>query len=299
MTSRFEKARHRVEHALSWRLWIPWLKLQNQGIRLVNRIAGRPTFTVVVGPDQLHPISMQWKVLQYLGVNIVSESHAHEARLSLRYEVLDSVPISPRASFSKSNIATVNESCVDISKSTVMKAFEAIFGYSISVDPLTYSGKIVEKTESNGHHREKIIIGPIKPRSGYVYQKYIEATAGPNQVTELRVCIVSRTVPLVYKKTRAHIAFRADHPKVQVKLVNPQDVFSDEEVQALLAMAESLGLEMGEMDVIRSDNDGQLYVLDVNSTACSPPTGWISIDAVKAVKRMSKAFKDAYMEADS
>jgi ribosomal protein S18 acetylase RimI-like enzyme len=55
----------------------------------------------------------------------------------------------------------INYDCLDVRKSTVASAFEEAFGYALSVDPYSYTGGMVLKSEKNGAHDGRILQGPI------------------------------------------------------------------------------------------------------------------------------------------
>ena len=83
----------------------------------------------------------------------------------------------------------LNFACHDISKSRVAAVFEATFGYPLAIDPTTYDGDAVEKSEINSMHDGRVVRCPADRREGYVYQRLIDTSDG-GSITDLRTpCI--------------------------------------------------------------------------------------------------------------
>lgn len=161
----------------------------------------------------------------------------------------------------------INGRCLDISKHRVGRVFAEVFGYEMDVDPLLYCGSMVEKSDANGAHDGRVIQGPISEeevRAGSVYQKLIESRSDRDGFfLDIRVPIHAGRVPLVYlKHTPVGNRFK-DFAHTEFK--EPGDVFSLEEQNLLSRMAQTMGLDCGDFDVLR-DLDGRIYVVDANNT---------------------------------
>ena len=164
----------------------------------------------------------------------------------------------------------INHRISDISKSKVGEVFEAVFGYSVDVDPLVYHGRAVQKSEANAAHDGTIIDCPISADQiveGYVYQKLIDAT--PNgQSEDLRFAYVGGEIVAVFHKFKdLDKRFGTDYAHVDV--YDAADVFSSEEIELLCSYCEAMGLDFGAVDVMRDKIDKKIYVVDVNKT-CMP-----------------------------
>lgn len=165
---------------------------------------------------------------------------------------------------------TVNRACTDVSKGHVAAVFERVFGYALAVDPTTHEGRIVEKSESNSAHDGRILDGPLAPGDvapGKVYQRFVEATTGTAAV-DFRTALIDGQIPVVIEKHRPE-ARRFENFQNHFVVHDPASVYSDDEREKLTALARALGLDFGEMDVLR-DADGRLYVVDVNNRPASP-----------------------------
>lgn len=179
----------------------------------------------------------------------------------------------------------------DISKFYVDKVFESVFGYSSRIDPTTYQGPFVQKSDINAKHDGKIHAQPIKEAidEGSIYQVLIDNSAGEGLVRDLRVPIFGREIPFVYEKFRP-ISERFLNTTVKTNLLNVEDAFSEDEVKKIIDFAQKSHLDHGELDILRDKNSGLIYIVDVNNTPQSPPA-----NCSKETSRMArKLMKDAF-----
>jgi hypothetical protein len=181
----------------------------------------------------------------------------------------------------------LNAACIDISKATVSNLFEGVFQRPIHVDPLVHQGLCVKKSDVNATHSGQIVQCPVAAREpGFVYQKLIDNTCGREHVVDLRVVIVGDEIPVVYKKYR-QVRIRFENINSWAEFHRARDVFSDEEQRLLLLFARRIGLDVGEIDVLRDVADRQIYIVDVNKTPAGPPGGISSLEGIRAVSAVA------------
>ena len=182
---------------------------------------------------------------------------------------------------------TLNARCLDISKSTVDRIWHEVSGRGLSLDPLTSSGPILVKSEENAMHDGRIVSGPIRERRpGVVYQRLVDNRVG-NHFVDLRPVILNGRIVLTYQKRREVDARFTARPRTGIAV---PDAMSVTESEAILDLAARIGLDYGEIDVLR-DADGAIYVVDVNKTPFWPYG--LSDAEVKVVdERMAAAFYD-------
>lgn len=161
-----------------------------------------------------------------------------------------------------------NFACADIGKSHVAAVFEQVFGYPLAVDPATWSGDAVEKSEANGTHDGRIVACPCAPRPGFVYQRVIDTVAGGTS-TDLRTHVVGGRIVAVWIKRRA-AARRFQPANLSATLVAPEAVFSREEAMQIVAFAAAMGADWAGLDVLRDGPSRRLYIVDVNKTDAGP-----------------------------
>lgn len=162
----------------------------------------------------------------------------------------------------------INLHCRDISKSRVADVWGQVAGYPLALDPLTTTGPLVEKPEANALHGGRILTGPLtQRRKGYTYQRLVDCRID-GKIHQLRVVVTGPRLALAYEKWRPEpewfsgTRISIPHP--------PQDLFSAEEQALLLRFAAAMDLEYGELDVLRDEPTGLIYVVDANRTPTRP-----------------------------
>lgn len=161
----------------------------------------------------------------------------------------------------------VNFNCKDISKTQVEKISREVFGYGTFVDPRTFTGKCVKKSDANATHDGEIINCPAEPEEGYIYQKLIENEVDGSAMI-FRVPVVAGVVPLVFRRfnllgERFTRTWRSD-------MLDPREEYNKDELAKIALFCEKFGLDFGELDVMRDMYDGRIYILDVNNTPSGP-----------------------------
>lgn len=166
---------------------------------------------------------------------------------------------------------SINARISDISKKHVATVFERIFGYSLSVDPLSYHGAVVQKSDANATHDGQIVQCPIEADDlieGCVYQKLIDSTPNGTQSEEMRAAYIGEEIPVVFYKFKdLDKRFTTTYARVDIR--RAQDVFTPDETLLLIEFCGAMGLDFGALDVMRDKHDGRIYVVDVNKT-CMP-----------------------------
>lgn len=165
----------------------------------------------------------------------------------------------------------INHRIDDISKMHVAKVFQDIFGYSVEVDPLSYHGKAVQKSDLNGLHDGEVVVCPLTPdaiKADCVYQKLIDSTHDGLRSEDLRMAYVGGEIPVVFHKYKLlSKRFGTDYDHVDVW--DADKAFSKTEQSLLIKFCDAMGLDFGAVDVMRDKHDGRIYVVDVNKT-CMP-----------------------------
>jgi hypothetical protein len=188
----------------------------------------------------------------------------------------------------------INGRCVDISKSRVAESFREIFGYDLAVDPATHSGPMVEKSETNAAHDGAVVEGPMQPRPGFVYQKLIANHAGDGLVLDIRPGIVGDEIPYVFMKYRPK-DIRFGLKSTRIDDVAAREVFSESEQANIIRLCKAVGLDFGELDVLRDETDGRIYIVDVSKTPHSPSRSNQTLRAVRCMNRAGESFARQFL----
>lgn len=250
-----------------------------------TRARQRQVRTLGVMPHRPLPPYTLWAIAQILGLELVSKP-------------TDSTILFVDSTYADQRVSTwINGKCIDVSKTAVADAFTQISGRELAVDPRTHHGPMLEKSEYNGLHKGAIVVGPVAaPKAGFVYQRLIDNTMGDGEeVEDLRACIVGNSMPLVYRKHRS-IAKRFDGTSERTTFVDPDDVFSTGEQQMVLDVCARLGLDFGDVDVLRDRHSGELFVVDVNKTSIAPPIHLPYNERTQALRVLAAAFKREFLD---
>lgn len=216
------------------------------------------------------PTSEMATIMSRLGVRIGVDPDAGDVRMAWDtgtwFSARAAARLAPDA---------INRACLDISKSRVDRVWAQVAGYSITVDPTTTEGPMAAKPEINGLQGGTIVVGPLaRPKRGMVYQRLIDTRVG-DELTQTRPVIIDGRVVMTFAKWRPYPHYFTNN---RISLPKAADsYYSAEEQRLLLDFCAALGLEYGELDVLREVGSGRLYVVDANRTPVRPkglPPEW-------------------------
>lgn len=192
-----------------------------------------------------------------------------------------------------SKLPVINLLANDISKTRVEEVMRQAFGYGLALDPLTTAGPLIEKSDRNALHDARVLAGPLPGRrEGCVYQRLIGRRRG-DFVEEFRIPVVGNRIPFVllkYKRSAERLAL-----SIRGTIVAPQSVLDDAEIDRLLAFSRGMGIDFGELDVIRDDGDGRIHLLDANNTPSAWFAGFTAADRQATIDLLAEAFEAAFL----
>jgi len=181
----------------------------------------------------------------------------------------------------------MNVRCTDISKRKVDKVHKEVFGYNTIIDPTTYMGIAVQKSDVNALHDGRVISCPTKDvLPGSVYQVLIDNEHDDTVVMDFRMPVVFGKIPFVYKKFK----------KKEVRFTNQvswsekyehREFFTEVELSNIVKFAAAMGVDFCELDILRNRTDGRIYIIDVNKTPYGPPAGLPEQEAKEAIEQLS------------
>jgi hypothetical protein len=254
-------------------------------------------------PERPRPVHVIYKILLFLGYR-ATEDPSKFCHLALRWRnAFDGNPYLPDEpvlnDFGKfwPGVKIINLKCNDVSKKKVSEVFQKTFGYSISIDPRKYKGKCVMKSDWNGLHVGRILECPVvEMQDGFVYERLLNNEVGDGLVEDIRVPIFQGAIPFVYLKYRPVDQRLIDrsHSNKKVIIADVKERLSQAEVGAIANFTNELGLDYGEIDVLRDKSDGKIYIVDVNTNPAGPPEPISQTDANTAIIRLAKAFEKTF-----
>ena len=247
----------------------------------------RKRFAVHSVPAKPRAWYLLWAVGHAAGVDFTASAKKADAILYFEDQTTQSetTPLDLDAA----SKPAINQRCTDISKSKVASTFKAVFGYDLSVDPQSYDGPMVVKSEINGAHDGYIATGPLTPKPGWVYQKLID-NSNDGFVDDIRCPSVNGDIPLIYIKRRP-VDQRFENLNTSCTLHKTKNLLSAAEREQLKTFARAMHLDWGGMDVLRDRHDGRIYVVDVNKTDMGPPLALNLRDKFRSLKILSGALE--------
>ena len=196
--------------------------------------------------------------------------------------------------------SSVNFDVLDISKSNVGDAFKKVFGYDVKIDPTTFKGEAVEKSENNGTHDGRVVTCPIdagEVKDGFAYQRLIPTGPDKDFTEDLRLLYIMDKPVVVFHKTKdVNKRFGTDYLEVIPR--EPEAVFSEDELKNISSFCQMLGLDFGAIDVLRSTDDKKIYIVDVNKTGM--PVMCLSLRVqFKAFQQVARQFRAGLEQSQS
>lgn len=254
---------------------------------------------VVTRPEMPSPFSALYKICHRLGYRITNNvQQAND--LVVAWE--DATVRRPDQALERLALShhVLNQGCTDISKRHVARVFGEVFGYSLEVDPQTYRGLMVRKSDANAPHDGVIMTGPVdNDHPDLVYQKLVDNVVD-EFVEDLRLPVFGDIIPYCLFK-RMPIRDRFTNDTGHAMICEVGDLLTQKEIANVLRFCRAVGLDYGELDVLRDNKDGRIYVVDVNNTPFGPldrhiqvryyfdPTSW------ECLERMTRAFQEAFI----
>lgn len=270
---------HLVAEIASWVVWLTILLTVASWARLTRRSVVRLAFV----PDRPRPWYLLGGAALWAGIESVDRQVGADAVIYFD----DVTAGQPPASL---NARRLNFACTDISKGHVARVFEAVFGYPLLVDPETARGDIVAKSEKNGVHDGRIVTAPTERRDGWCYQRLIDTTGADGYCRDLRTpCVGGRPVVVWIKLKPSGSRFAIHNRKAFLR--DPAEVYSPKELALIADFNARMELDWGGLDILR-DQDGRLYIVDVNKTDVGPVIALSWRDKIISMQRLSRALKD-------
>lgn len=235
--------------------------------------------------------SVLGKILTLLGTHNVNESDGSEICNIWFHH--------PHHSKPRGISRFINGECSNIAKSHIDLVHEQVFGRSVCIEPSDVNAEMdyVVKSEDNAAHDGKVFKGKdISPESlsGKVVQRVVDNRVDGNSVYDIRVPVVGNAIPFVYIKTRSE-SIRFSNANRTATITSTSNYLSESEVAQILVFCRNLGLDYGELDILRDGASGEIFVVDVNNTPSGPPNGLTSNEVMFALRELSWAFATEFI----
>jgi hypothetical protein len=265
-------------------------------VRAVSaRRRGMPRLTLLIFPDTASAKSVIYALAHLNGWRISRNVRAR-CDLALAYrDMADGQPDDRLVQLSQ-RVRVINLGCTDVSKRHIDTVAADVFGHDVRIDPLTFTGKAVKKSNANARHDGAIIECPIQiADSEAVYQRVVQNVTDDGMVEDIRMPVIGGAIPLAYRKYRP-VENRFANLNARAEIVKPDDVASAAERSQVLEVCRRIGMEYGEVDLLRDRGDGLLYLVDANPTPWGPPNHLPKADMRRALDLLDRAFRAAFVD---
>lgn len=268
---------------------------------LVRRALGRTRpLRIYVFPSpldryQLAETYVAWKVFWNCGLEVTTND-PDSADIAIAWNPSTNYALDESALRSlEARMTVLNGRCTDIRKSIVDRVFAEVAGYSLDVDPQTYCGTMLRKSEKNGAHDARLLEGPLDAAEpGYVYQRLVsyESFYG---YAEWRTFIVGR------KPVETYVSYRPPDDRFRTLpsrsgLARLDETFTANERRVIAAFCERMQLDFGVLDILRDAQDGRMYISDCNNTPTGPSSTTLSVrEQLQVVRNVGEAFEREYL----
>lgn len=247
--------------------------------------------TILVYPEYPNKRTTIFKIAKHLNYNLTNNIKAKH-NIAINWE--DTTFRNHYPELENLSSKVINIKSTNISKVYVDKIFKDVFGYCTTINPKTYKGKIVRKSDLNAKHDGEILNGPfenVDPNS--IYQILIDNSHGDDLVEDIRVPVIGTNLDFAYIKYR-DINERFKNTTVKTKYVDINTVLSEEEIKLINLFCNKLNFEFGELDILRNKNDNKIYIVDINNTPYGPPANTTKENTTKAINKLALKLIDQF-----
>jgi len=190
----------------------------------------------------------------------------------------------------------LNFGCKDISKTKIGLIFKNVFKYPLSINPKRYHGECVRKSDQNAKKDGRIIKCPVlKKEKEFIYEILIDSQNKKGFLVDMRVPIFKNKIPFVYLRFKSSKERFLDSKNPKVKIAETGKVFSKGEIEKIILFCKKLGLDYGELDVLRNKSNKKIYIVDANTTPFGPHKLPRKITK-QALEKLAKAFEETFMK---
>ncbi len=163
---------------------------------------------------------------------------------------------------------TVNCDCFDLSKIFINEIHKEVLGYSTFVDNSNVN--CLKKSNQQGQHDGIIVKSTEEKEKGYIYQKLIDTRTPIKHdntylLHDIRVPVFKDKIPFLIIKYKIPKFIVADNC-VKCEIVNTEDYLTADEIIKVKEFAKQIKLEYGELDILRDNCDGKIYITDAGKT---------------------------------
>jgi hypothetical protein len=276
--------------------------------KLARKQLGGATHTVLLHPEKAPVFSAFYKLSHFAQLKITTDP---TSKFDLAIYYHDETLRNPDPAIRKvaESRRVINFHLRDIRKETLQHIFGEVFGYNLAIDPLTHHGPAVRKSNLNAAHDGEVVQCPLKPHQlqpDSAYQRVIDNTVEspiPELTTERHVLdhrmpVMGDVIPICYLKYRP-ISSRFSNTNSYAEVADPDVKLSPDERAKIVRFCRAAGVDYAEVDVLRDNADGRIYLVDVNPTPWGPPNHIKPEHELLAVRKMAAGFRKGLLDYET
>lgn len=177
-----------------------------------------------------------------------------------------------------------NLNCNNTRKSHVAKIHKKVFGYNADIEN-NYRGRVFRKSELQ-YQRDEEILPAIGTNPDYYYMKYIDTFEKGMGYVHHRVPYFDGEIPIVIKVGKRH-PYKRKRSTNKHQIGKPGEFFKQYELRLIKKFCKKIGLDYGELDVLRDIKTKKIFVVDVND---KPGFGILGSNQIKGI--LTEAFNN-------
>lgn len=209
-----------------------------------------------------HSLSKTIRYFKILGYEVTNDVKAYWD-IAVHWDYRDVNHI--KEMFLDDNRLVLNMRLTDVTKSNVDKVFTKVFGYSSMANTDGF-GYCIKKSERQAAHDGEFVKLPCEKEEGFIYQKVIDNRIDTGTVVDLRLPIFMGEIPLVFVKRKSNKgAFEIQLGTHAPYVDRVENHFTHNELYLISKFCKIIGLDIGELDVLRDNSSGKIYIVDVNN----------------------------------
>jgi hypothetical protein len=285
----------RIIHSVRKSIVDPMAIRRHYAPQLLSRQRRTPPRTcLVLGDASSFTGSVLARILKNLDIRVTTDPAAN-CDVAIKWAPWSRYQIDPVTRAAVRIPRIINDTHFNCKKSHLDACHLRVFGYSQALDPTHHNGLCVAKSETNAAHDGRILQGPIdSPERGVIYQQLIDNRIDLHYVEDLRIPIFGSRIPFVYLKYRP-LRSRFSNANAFAAIGCAHELFSSSEVAQIIRLAQEMGLEYGELDVLRDRVTDLIHVIDANNTPYGPPNSLPPDEARFAVALLAQAFDEVFL----
>ena len=211
-----------------------------------------------------------WHACNKLGVEITNDPNS-DFKYAIYWNIKSNSTPDQVISEISHRMKVINIKCGNVLKYRVDEIWNEISGYTIKINPAKFKYKYVRKSQlqycsHTGEKHDGVICNFNQKRDPrYVYQRLIDTSLPDGRYRTLRLPIFGDSIPCVIVKDSKD-RFKESHSVVDI-CYDIFGWFSVEERKWIKKFRKGIGLDYGELDILRDKNTEKIYVIDVNNCA--------------------------------